>query len=174
LQTRRVTPPPPNFRQFAVPTTPELLQSVFVTQLIGQAEGGRIRLSATLAKHLLGYLRGNACLTPEDRELARELRVFTGEWDIQLRRAWRALTFRQARAGRTRPVLVEDRRREPKAREARPARTTRTAAVRGSPGSRSSSEDGDPEPLDALRGFQAASERMCVHIGRQLAAGRVA
>jgi hypothetical protein len=142
-----------------------------------RTEDGRLKLSATLAKHLLGYLREPADrLTPEDRELKLVLRVFTDWWAKQERAAWGALAFRESRRGRRQtPVRVEDRRRQaPQAREARPVRRARTAGARGSPSS-SQSDDDDPHEheLGALPGFRAASERMFVHVGRRLAAARV-
>jgi hypothetical protein len=175
-----VGPVPPNYIYVDAPTTPELLQTAFVRSLLerNRTEDGRLKLSATLNGHLLGYLRSDAhCLTPEDRKLERELRAHTEAWAEHQRRGLRVLTFRQARARKPAPVpgvRGEDGRRAPHAREARPVRRTRTAAVRGSPGSSSSDDDPHEHDLDALRGFRAASERMFVHIGRRFAAARAA
>lgn len=140
--------PPPNRREFAIPTTPEVLEAAFVRSLLERhgRKGGRLKLSATSARLLLGHLRSYAyCLTPEDRELEVDLRAFTDEWDKVQRGAWHALTFHKARARRPLPARVEDRRWEPQAREARPSRRVRTSATaRGSPSSRSSSGDSEP------------------------------
>jgi hypothetical protein len=164
--------------EFNFPTTPELLESVFVGRGLEQyrTESGGLRLGASIAGHLLGYLRSHAeYLTPEDRELKSQLEAFVGAWGDVQRKFWRALAFAQARASRARPARVEDRRREPHARESRPSRRTRSSAnTRGSPASSSPGEDDEPPDLDAIAGFRVASNRMFVHGARRLGSRKAA
>jgi len=166
---------PPNHITAPAPTTPEVVQSVFVTRLLetNRTEDGRVKLSAIIARHLLGYLSRREDLTPEDRELMAHLQAFTQAWGKQEQAAWRALTFHRARGRRTpAPLRTEARRPEQQPREPRATRRARVATRDGpSPGD-DDLDDPPPLDLDALGGFRAASARMFAHVGRRLAAER--
>jgi hypothetical protein len=170
---------PPNHITVPAPTTPGVVQAAFVRWLLdaNRTEDGLLKLSATLARHLLGYLSRREDLTPEDRDLVARLQAFTQAWAKQERAAWRALTFHRARERRTRaPARTEDRRPETKPREPRATRRARVA-TRDGPASGEDDPDDPPPPerdLDALRGFRVASSRMHVHVGRRLGAARTA
>jgi hypothetical protein len=148
LQSKRDLEPVGNRVDVDPPTTKEVVRIAVVRMILAhnRTEDGRLKLSPIRARllrdHLANYER-QGILTPEDQQLLLALRRFTDGWARQERDAWRAFTFREARARRTLPVRSESRRPEPQSRESRPTRRVRTASAtaRGDPSSSSSSDD---------------------------------